>query len=104
MLGRAVHKELNEALVLGGQLREGGEDRVGHAASRHLNDQVRDRSGFSVGFGGHSLREEVGCGVGLDGAFGACSVCQRWVIAIETKIQLPNTLPIILNCAIGIID
>jgi len=24
---------------------------------------------------------------------------QRWVIAIETKIQLPNTLPIIFNCA-----
>jgi len=29
---------------------------------------------------------------------------QRWVIAIETKIQLPNTLPIILNCAVGIIN
>ena len=29
---------------------------------------------------------------------------QRWVIAIETKIQLPNTLPIILNCVIGIIN
>ena len=25
---------------------------------------------------------------------------QRWVIAIYTKIQLPNTLPIILNCVI----
>ena len=34
--------------------------------------------------------------------FGA--VAQRWVVAIETKIQLPNTLPIILNCAIGIIN
>ena len=29
---------------------------------------------------------------------------QRWVIAIQTKIQLPNTLPIILNCVIGIIN
>ena len=29
---------------------------------------------------------------------------QRWVIAIETKIQLPNTLPIVLNCVIGIIN
>jgi hypothetical protein len=29
---------------------------------------------------------------------------QRWVIAIKTKIQLPNTLPIILNCVIGIIN
>ena len=26
---------------------------------------------------------------------------QRWVTAIETKIQLANTLPIILNCVIG---
>ena len=31
-------------------------------------------------------------------------VHQRWVIAIKTKIQLPNTLPIILNCVIGIIN
>jgi len=29
---------------------------------------------------------------------------QRWVIAIKTKIQLPNTLPIILHCVIGIIN
>jgi hypothetical protein len=29
---------------------------------------------------------------------------QRWVIAIETKIQLANTLPIILNCVIGVIN
>ena len=29
---------------------------------------------------------------------------QRWVIAIKTKIQLPNTLPIIFNCVIGIIN
>jgi len=28
---------------------------------------------------------------------------QRWVIAVKTKIQLPNTLPIILSCVIGII-
>jgi len=31
-------------------------------------------------------------------------VGQRWVNAIETKIQLPNTLLIILNCVTGIID
>ena len=29
---------------------------------------------------------------------------QRWVIAIRTKIQLPNSLAIILNCVIGIIN
>jgi len=29
---------------------------------------------------------------------------QRWVIAIRTKIQLPNSLPIILNSVIGIIN
>ena len=29
---------------------------------------------------------------------------QRWVIAIKTKIQFTNTLPIILNCVIGIIN
>jgi len=29
---------------------------------------------------------------------------QRWVIAIKTKIQLTNTLPIILNCVIGVIN
>jgi len=29
---------------------------------------------------------------------------QRWIIAIKTKTQLPNTLPIILNCVIGIIN
>jgi len=29
---------------------------------------------------------------------------QRRLIAIKTKIQLPNALPIILNCAIGIIS
>jgi hypothetical protein len=29
---------------------------------------------------------------------------QRWVIAVETKIQLPNTLLIILNCVTGIIN
>jgi len=29
---------------------------------------------------------------------------QRWVIAIETKIQSTNTLTIILNCVIGIIN
>ena len=29
---------------------------------------------------------------------------QRWVIAIETKNQLLNVLPIILNCVIGIIN
>ena len=29
---------------------------------------------------------------------------QRWAIAIETKIQLPSTLPIVLNCVIGIIN
>ena len=29
---------------------------------------------------------------------------QRWVIAFKTKIQLTNTLPIILNCVIGIIN
>jgi hypothetical protein len=29
---------------------------------------------------------------------------QRWVIAIKTNIQLPNTSPIISNCVIGIIN
>jgi hypothetical protein len=29
---------------------------------------------------------------------------QRWVIAIETKIQSTNTLTIILNCVIGVIN
>jgi hypothetical protein len=32
------------------------------------------------------------------------ALVQRWVIAIKTKIQLPNTLPIILNCVISIIS
>ncbi len=34
----------------------------------------------------------------------ALTARQRWVIAIISKIQLPNTLPIILNCVIGIIN
>ena len=43
-------------------------------------------------------------GVGGRGASGLVAALQRWVIAIETKIQLPNTLPIILNFVIGIIN
>jgi hypothetical protein len=45
-----------------------------------------------------TLVDEVGL---EEEAFGGGG--QRWVIAIKTKIQLPNTVPIILNCVIGII-
>jgi len=84
--------------------------------------------------GGDSLTTVVGVGVGVGlvhrnglvdvrqrvvatggvagdgpGCFGpAChallAAAQRWVISIKTKFQLTNTLPIILNCVIGIIN
>jgi len=51
---------------------------------------------------GHPIRNvQVG---GLCGQLWRLDVEQRWVIAIKAKIQLPNTLPIILNCVIGIIN
>jgi len=34
----------------------------------------------------------------------AARVVQRWVIAVEIKIQLPNTLLCILNCVIGFVN
>jgi hypothetical protein len=42
--------------------------------------------------------------VGAQEHLWAAGVRQRWVIAIKTKVQLPNTLPIISNCVIGIIN
>ena len=40
----------------------------------------------------------------VDGQVVGAGGVQRWVIAIKTKNRLPNTLPIILNCVIGIIN
>jgi len=57
-----------------------------------------------------AIRVTVRCGSvvahrleGILGHVGGPSA-HRWVIAIQTKIQLPNTLPIILNCVIGVIN
>ncbi len=47
---------------------------------------------------------EGGSAGGRGAVVDAVVVVQRWVIAIGTKIQLPDTLPITLNCAIGIIN
>ena len=41
---------------------------------------------------------------GVEFDLGEAAARQRWVIAIKTKIQLPNTLTIILNFVIGIIN
>jgi hypothetical protein len=68
-----------EGLVKWGRVAEG---EVGHV-------------GYAAGGGNEWLRE-------LSEA--VVVVGQRWVNAIETKIQLPNTLLIILNCVTGIVD
>ena len=66
----------------------------------HVQKELFALDGVEGGAGAEGVEFPEGTGGG--GGGGGCG--QRWVIAIKTKIQLPNTLPTILNCAIGIIN
>ena len=85
--------------------------RVGHGRHR-LGDRRRSRrdrgyrrGGWSAWLADGGRGRGVGCAAarGEDGA-DAGAVGQRWVIAFETKIQLPNAWPTLLSCVIWIIN